>query len=182
VIYTISPDGGGRRTFGAGVDPAWSPSRRQIAFARDNNVYTSDAWRYDPRLVLRAAVAPTCSSFAPTWSPNGRSVVYETADHVSCGCPAAASWDVYSLKAINADGTHGRTLPFGTLDNGGTFDSTGAALPAWSPDGTRVAFVDYTADSEYIAFGRAATGSWHHILRTGSVAAADASRPDWQPS
>ena len=141
-IHLVNADGTGlvRLSDGPGdADPAWSPDGRRIAFASHRNAAT-EIYVMDAdgsKLVRRTTGA------APSWSPDGQWIVY-------------GSGDLMLMKA-DADGTS----PIRFTDDGGW-----EAHAAWSPDGTRIAFVsdwvtyDFTAD---IFIATLTTSQWTRI-------------------
>ncbi len=52
-LYSVKPGGRGRRALGRGTDPNWSPSGRQIAFARSGGIYVASADGTRARRVVR---------------------------------------------------------------------------------------------------------------------------------
>jgi dipeptidyl aminopeptidase/acylaminoacyl peptidase len=103
------------------TDPAVSPDGQRIAFVseRDGNqeLYVADARTGHVRRLTRNVRA---ADRRPAWSPNGRSIVWQS------GAPEAAD-----LFVMRADGARKRRLVGGAGDD---------ADPAWSPDGARIAF------------------------------------------
>jgi Tol biopolymer transport system component len=128
-IYVSSADGTGARNLTASPSnewsPAWSPDGGQIAFASDREgelrVFVMDA---DGSRVRR--VTEIWGEY-PAWSPDGTQIAF--ASHVGgAGLHGDPNYDVF---VVNADGTGLRQLT-----DGPAYDM----YPAWSPDGTQIAF------------------------------------------
>ena len=138
-IFAIESTGRGLRRLTRGEDwvPVYSPDRGAIAFTRSrvigenfrgDEVSTRDLYtmRSDGRAKRRLATA----AYAPSWSPDGRRLVF-------------ARYTDSSLWIVNADGTGLRRLVEGNS-------------PAWSPDGHSIAFTKWTGDYSEVFIVRVA--------------------------
>jgi dipeptidyl aminopeptidase/acylaminoacyl peptidase len=131
-IWTMNPDGSGvtQITTAAGNDlfPVWSPDGSQIAFQsnRDGNyeIYVMNAdGSGTARLTNNAA-----SDQTPAWSPDGTKIAFvSNRDNPD-----------YEIYAMNRDGTDQTRL---TAANYPSSSEVSSVSPAWSPDGTTIAYV-----------------------------------------
>ena len=71
-LYSVRPTGKGLRKLTRGRDPSWSPSGRQIAFARGRGIYVARADGTKARRVVRCTGCKT-----PAFSPDGKQMVYD---------------------------------------------------------------------------------------------------------
>jgi Tol biopolymer transport system component len=159
-LYAVHPDGTGlRRLFEpAATAPAFAPEGNRIAFfaegaRRATLVVAAVAARRLARVPTRPDPSP------PSWSPDGRKLVFETRDGVftiraTGGKPARlkGTWRTDAEPAWSPDG---RTIAFTRTIRGrpsvyaldvrtgrARLLRRGAERPAWSPDGRRIAFTN----------------------------------------
>jgi len=120
-IYTMAAQGGIQRlltsTQGADSNPAWSPDGRTIAFVGSTGdsagVYVADATGGIPRYLASAAPDSPLS-----WSPDGRRIAY-----LGGGSPLP------QVRVLIAASGQSKAL-----------SSDPAQAPAWSPDGSAIAY------------------------------------------
>ena len=125
-IYTVRPDGSGRRplTFSRGVDadPTWSGDGKRIAFETNRNgnidIYSVDSRGRGPQQLTRGVL----DEHDPAWSPKGNRIAY-----------TVTSKDGLSRQiwVMNGDGGSPAQL---------TATTNFSENPNWSPDGTRIVF------------------------------------------
>jgi Tol biopolymer transport system component len=164
-IAVMNADGSGFHVVcGAAVcgqvgDPQWSPDGSKLLFtnntpypgfnpARPSRVWVANADGSDPH----ALTQPQCRSghgarrgcaddFAASWSPNGQWIAFSRYPVTSNRSPASQA--TYSVQIMQPDGSdvHPIATCTGTQCNG-------AMQPAWSPEGTHIAYIPsigYTA-------------------------------------
>jgi Tol biopolymer transport system component len=185
-IYVMSRDGSNVRAVTSGqesdTEPAWSPDGLRIAFARETAEY-KDIWSMatDGSDVVRITEVHRGRDFcvvllasSPAWSPDGSEIAYSLLEGGNVSCALRGAWD--SIHAVSADGA-GRTR---LITDGGRTDPTtreGAYKPAWSPDGTHLAFLDVLQEQERIAIVPREGGRFR-FLTPARYRAVD---PSWRP-
>jgi Tol biopolymer transport system component len=135
-IYVMEADGSNVRRLTANatgeVFPAWSPDGTKIAFAGGSSLpqlYVSNA----DGTGLTQLTSGREYAYAPAWSPDGRRIAFMRGPMSESGGAESRGDDIY---LINPDGS-GLTLFLA----GAARD----AYPAWSPDGSMIAFVSERA-------------------------------------
>jgi Tol biopolymer transport system component len=135
-IFTMYPDGTGRKqvTFNGLTDeyPAFSPDGRMFALDRDRNrpldyeIYTKG-----PGVGPTNLTNSLGSDRQPTFSPDGAKIAFQR------------DGDIW---VMDADGTNQTQL----TENTGEYFEPNAESSAWSPDGTKIAFAEWTYDANGI--------------------------------
>ena len=153
-IYALNVQDALQGTDGSGVtrltnDPAedfgptWSPDGTRIAFDsyRDGSydIYVMNADGGGGGGVIKLTDDPS-SDYGASWSPDGTRIAFTTfRDEPNPGnCLPDCNCEIYTLNVQDAlQGTEGSGLTRLTSDP--AYDE----YPAWSPDGTRIAFVSW---------------------------------------
>jgi len=140
-IYEINPDGTGQRlVFGSESDPlrysqiAWSPDGSRIAYidpiVGKRGVYVSDPDGVDPPQLTYGV-----NDGWPAWSPDGTRVAFSSTRYdpnIEACRPAGDFLCPTDIYVMDANGSNVKRL---------TYDPVPEYHPVWSPDGTKIAFV-----------------------------------------
>jgi Tol biopolymer transport system component len=136
-IYIMNADGShpvqvtqNDARLGENVEPQWSPDGTKLVFQIVSDTKGSAIFTVNLDGTGERRLTPY-GLFAehPDWSPDGRLIIFES---YGDGAPPGVSTNVFTVRP---DGSH---LTNVTNDEGGAVN---AANPAWSPDGTKIVFV-----------------------------------------
>ncbi len=151
------------------MSPAWSPDGTTIAFVR-TVAGKDEIWLVAPDgSGPRKLPVPAGVNGNPSFSSDSRAIAFEHAEDETEEGDELSSSSGSAVKIINVDGSGLRTLTGKGID---------ASDPAWSPDGTRIAFTRSFDDGETRVFVVQADGSGRKRVTSRSFSASD---PAWSP-
>jgi Tol biopolymer transport system component len=153
---------------------AWSPKGDRIAFVRtlagggDRDVYSI---RTDGSRLTDLSNDPSSPDLEPAWSPDGTRIAYSGPLHHG----ESVGMDLWIM---NADGSAQHEL---SHENNQYSDG---AYPAWSPDGTTIAFTANNGSGYYHVWSVPASGGQNSELITNRVPGGNPvdAEVDWQPA
>jgi len=103
------------------VDPQFSPDGSELAFARNDGATGYDIWVLDLSSSTEQQVTATAGNERnPTWSPSGLTIVYSSSTNGHLFAVSSAAVSSTTPTDLGVSGTQ----------------------PSYSPDGTKIAFVD----------------------------------------
>ena len=139
--YRMDRDGRNKVDLSSGADGFTygfnaSSDGKRITYHKNYQIYLADA---DGSNVVHVETGNPFN-FAPTWSPDGQSLVFVSGEHYDCH-PHIVRRDGSGLKKIgDRNGYRGVVTIFDVFDfHGGSSD-----LPVWSPDSQSVIFAKQT--------------------------------------
>jgi Tol biopolymer transport system component len=136
-IWTVRPDGTEPLRLTAGPDqdwaPSWAPSGNRLAFVRGRGaaaeIYVVGAHGQN----LRRVTVNDVYDADPSWSPSGRRIVFTSDRAVASSSQCAVEYCGPTIFVMGSAGRHLRPLTEPRV-------LTEYGRPAFSPDGTRIAF------------------------------------------
>lgn len=185
-IFTLQPDGTGLTNItashaGSQSNPVWSPDSTRILYGSSEagGVFTTDdVWVMNADGSGATLVTPDDDlglnpfDMSPSWSPDGTQFVWNT--------NREGDEDIY---VANIDGSNARPLIVDelTLTNEfGTFYGI-ERFPAWSPDGTRVAFYESLTSNNLALIDASGTGPITNVVVPFGELASGFSDISWSP-
>ena len=148
-IYVVNPDGSKLRQVSEyegesacyDLQPSWSPDGTKLAFAVLCDGGNEGIWTVNldgsERAPLLGPEGDLRALSQPVFSPDGMRIAFSGATHVG-----PRPWHFQDdIWVMGADGSGAHPV----TDSSGSYHD-----PAWSPDGTRIAYTDWTTDRVFI--------------------------------
>lgn len=150
-IVTSAIDGSRKREVLAGTEgdtaSVWSPKGDRIAYISYGPIYTMARDGTDVRQIVTSVTRYIADiSLPPVWSPDGKFMAFAARDPIDRY--------TYVVSVVGADGSNLKELretaswyASGPYADDGREVSVPINLPAWSPDGRRLAFAKFEGDT-----------------------------------
>jgi len=163
-IFVMNADGSHPVGLGVvGSGPKWSPDGQRILFVSGDTIWVMNA--------DGSQVVGLTTGARPDWSPDGTRIAFDRSGQRQCIVDLC--WQPADIYVMAADGSQIRKL------TSGINPSDRSTAPAWSPDGTRIAYV-----RDCCFLGPNESGVWVISLAggaSGSTRTPAAGGPVWSP-
>jgi TolB protein len=153
------------RTRGPAGAPSWSPDGARLAFVCQRNGQADICVVGRDGSGERVVVAEPQDEVDPVWSPDGRQLAYSSID--------GRTWEV-RVVGVDIDGAPPRRAPSRRVGPAGW----SAQMPAWSPDGRRLAVSRWRSAEDYDIWTVPLDGSPPTPVVEGDESTFD---PAWSP-
>jgi uncharacterized repeat protein (TIGR01451 family) len=137
-IWVMNADGSDQVQLTSGSEPTFSPDGEKIAYTDNQDIFVMDAdGSGTPTNLTNDAPA----NFTPAWSPDGSKIAFATGPDSGITGELERSRDS-DILVMDADGTGAPTLLHGDGPNSSNYSGPlfHDYAPAWSPDGSKIAF------------------------------------------
>jgi Tol biopolymer transport system component len=166
-LFVMKPDGTSLEQVTVNTtderEPAWSADGQWLAYSNGGEIFVRKYGSLAP--ITRRLTTNPSDDLAPTWSPDGSKIAF-TSDRFG------GNDEIYVMDATDSDiDGNGDNLTRLTTNTASDFQ------PAWSPDGSQIAFAS-DRDGNFEVFVMDADGS--EPVNLTNAAAGDA-EPDWSP-
>ena len=147
-LWIMDADGRHRRqlskTYGQNYSPSWSPNGAKIVYANDSYSSASPSFVGVQLYVVKASGGsrtnvtndPNVSDTEPSWSPNGRKILFSRSDPALPNFQASGPLDLWTMNADGSDLQRVTNTP-----------DREESWPAWSPNGRWIAYAAHDSQS-----------------------------------